>query len=91
MSATEPAAPAINRAERLVLAIRALAVVLVLAVLGRGAALALGPLSGANSGLVLLELGLLGGILVLSVMFFERVMVRLVRTRGGRRQGRRYR
>jgi len=70
---------------RLVLGIRAAAVLLVLAILWRAFTMAQGPLAGANSRLVLVELGLLAAILILAVMFFERVLVRLVRTRGGKR------
>jgi hypothetical protein len=73
------------RGPRLVLAIRAGAACLVLSILWRALALARGPLAGANSRLVLVELGLLAAILILAVLFFERVLVRLVRTRGGKR------
>ena len=71
----------------LVPAIRAAAILAVLAILWRAWTMAQGPLAGANSRLVLVELGLLAAILILAVMFFERVLVRLVRTGGGRNRG----
>ncbi len=42
------------------------------------------PLVASSAGLMRAEVLVLGGVLALSVLFFERVALRLIRTRGGR-------
>lgn len=45
------------------------------------------PTSGAAIGLMRLELLLLTGVLVVCVLFFERLAIRIIRTRGGKLRG----
>lgn len=45
------------------------------------------PLAAASAGLMRAEVLVLGGVLVFAVLFFERVALRLIRTRGGKLRG----
>lgn len=56
-------------------------------VLGFAAWLALRPIDGTTIVLMRLELLLLTGVLAVCVLFFERLAIRLIRTRGGKLRG----
>lgn len=45
------------------------------------------PLAAASAGLMRAEVLVLGGVLAMAVLFFERVALRLIRTRGGKLRG----
>ena len=45
------------------------------------------PIAGGRAGLMRAEVLVLGGVLAFAVLFFERVALRLIRTRGGRVRG----
>lgn len=64
--------------------VAALAMALVLAA---GGYLALRPVDGTTIALMRLELLLLTAVLAACVLFFERVAIRIIRTRGGTRRG----
>ena len=72
---------------RAVLVTRIMAALVMALVLGAAGYLALRPVDGTTIALMRLELLLLTGVLAFCVLFFERVAIRLIRTRGGRLRG----
>jgi predicted permease len=70
-----------------ILIVRLVAVLAVSLVIGTVWQLATRPLAASAAGLMRAELLLIGGVLFLAVLFFERVALRLIRTRGGKLRG----
>lgn len=66
---------------------RAVSALAMLLVFSAFAYLLMRPVSGAVVGLMRLELLLLTGFLAVCVLFFERVAIRIIRTRGGKLRG----
>ncbi|WP_416907086.1 MAG: hypothetical protein ACMVO5_08485 [Polymorphobacter sp.] len=70
-----------------VLIARAVSVVFTALVIAVAGWLLLRPVDGTMIGLMRLELLFLTAVLIICIMFFERIAVRLIRTRGGRLRG----